>query len=93
MSSRRLNPFVDPTAEKNAPQQDSEESIPLPDIKQVLQKKAMEQLARAEEEEKRDSQVKINRKDKDALAKVCVVVLYVDSSLLLHVENKCLTFI
>ena len=53
----------------------------------------MEQLARAEEEEKRDSQVKINRKDKDALAKVCVVVLYVDSSLLLHEENKCLTFI
>ena len=65
-----LSTLVDPTEEPVAPQQDSEESIPLPDIKQALQKKAMEQLAKAEEEEKKENQVKINRRDKDALAKV-----------------------
>lgn len=70
LSKSGLNSLVDPTAEEVAPQPDSEESIPLPDIKQALQKKAMEQLAKAEEEEKKENQVKINRKDKDALIKV-----------------------
>lgn len=71
MSTCWLNPSLDPTVEQAAPQPDTEESIPLPDIKQVLQKKAMEQLAKVEEEETMENRVKINRKDKNALAKVC----------------------
>ncbi|CAJ1940340.1 unnamed protein product [Cylindrotheca closterium] len=68
----------DPTVEEAVPQPDSEESLPLPDIKQALQKKAMEQMAKAEEEEKQ-TQVKINRKDKKAFAKLLEQDPYADA--------------
>ncbi|KAL3945892.1 MAG: hypothetical protein SGBAC_000043 [Bacillariaceae sp.] len=66
-------------AEQAASQPDTEESIPLPDIKQVLQKKAMEQLAKVEEEETMENRVKINRKDKNALAKLLEQDPYADA--------------
>ena len=55
------------------------EPIPLPDIKQVLQKKAMEQLAKAEEEENEEKRVKIDRRDKKALAKLLEQDPYADA--------------
>lgn len=57
----------------------SGEPIPLPDIKQVLQKKAMEQLAKAEEEENEENKIKINRKDKKALVKLLEQQPYADA--------------
>lgn len=68
--------------EMPAPEVGSGEPIPLPDIKQVLQMKALEESARAEVEENQGKQVKINRRDKDAFARVrslastCYRVLY-----------------
>ena len=55
------------------------EPIPLPDIKQVLQKKAMEQLAKAEEEENEEKRVKIDRRDKKALVKLLEQQPYADA--------------
>jgi hypothetical protein len=56
--------------EMTKPEAKSGEPIPLPDITQVLQKKAIEDSAKAEEEENKEQQVKINRKDKVAFARV-----------------------
>jgi hypothetical protein len=45
-------------------------AIPLPDIKQVLRKKFMEEELSRIEEEQEDKTVKIKRTDRKAMAKV-----------------------
>jgi hypothetical protein len=65
-----LNSLEQNIEESAAPESGDGEPIPLPDIKQVLQKKAMEQMAKAEEEEKEATTVKIKRTDKAAMARV-----------------------
>lgn len=45
-------------------------AIPLPDIKQVLRKKFMEEELTRIEEEKEDETVKIKRTDRKAMARV-----------------------
>jgi hypothetical protein len=45
-------------------------AIPLPDIKQVLRKKQMEEELARMAEEKEEMKVRISRKDKVAFAKV-----------------------
>ena len=48
-------------------------TIPLPDIKEVLRKKELEEeMARIEEDEEA-SKVRINRKDRKALARVSII--------------------
>jgi hypothetical protein len=56
--------------EMTKPEAGSPEPIPLPDIMQVFQKKAIEESVKAEEEENKEQQVKINRRDKEAFARV-----------------------
>jgi hypothetical protein len=50
--------------------QDESGAIPLPDIKQALKKKAMEEELARIEEEKEEEKVRIKRTDKAAFAKV-----------------------
>ena len=50
--------------------QEAEGAIPLPDIKEALKKKEMEEELARMEEEKEASKVKIKRGDSDALLKV-----------------------
>jgi hypothetical protein len=56
--------------EMTKPTAKSGEAIPLPDIKRVLQKKAIEDSTKVEEEENKMQQVRISRKDKAAYARV-----------------------
>ena len=53
-------------------------AIPLPDIKQALKKKAMEEELARIEEEKDEQRVRIKRTDKEAFAKVCNGSCYCD---------------
>jgi hypothetical protein len=45
--------------------------IPLPDIRQALKKKAVEEELKRMEAEKQANRVKIKRSDKEAFRKVC----------------------
>jgi hypothetical protein len=57
--------------EKVAPDMQADSgAIPLPDIKQVLRKKFMEEELSRIEEEQEDQQVKIKRTDRKAMARV-----------------------
>jgi hypothetical protein len=65
--------FIDET-EEAPPQQEDSEAIPLPDIRQALQKKQIEEELALAQEEEEDQRVRIKRTDKEAMAKVSKVV-------------------
>lgn len=50
-------------------------AIPLPDIKEVLRKKEVEEELARIEEEQAETKVKIKRNDKKALAKVTLILM------------------
>jgi hypothetical protein len=54
-----------------APPSGSDGVIPLPDIRQALKKKAVEEELKQMEAEKKAARVKIKRSDKEAFRKVC----------------------
>lgn len=54
-----------------APPSGSDGVIPLPDIRQALKKKAVEEELKRMEAEKKAARVRIKRSDKEAFRKVC----------------------
>lgn len=66
--------LVPPTAAGAAAGGSSDDAIPLPDIRQALKKKAVEEELKRMEAEKEAARVKIKRSDKEAFRKVCHVV-------------------
>jgi hypothetical protein len=63
--------------------EDTGGAIPLPDIKQALKKKEMEEEIARFEEEKEVNKVRIKRTDKEAFRKVRQIILHVE----LHCVN------
>jgi hypothetical protein len=52
-------------------------AIPLPDIKQALRKKEMEEEQARIEEEEEETKVRIKRTDKKAMARVSIIVWFI----------------
>jgi hypothetical protein len=65
-----FNEGVEDDEKVGADMQTESGAIPLPDIKQVLRKKFMEEELSRIEEEQEDQQVKIKRTDRKAMARV-----------------------
>jgi len=61
----------------------SDDPLVLPDIKDMLKKKEIEQEKERLEEEKKQSVKKIKRSDKEAFRKVCLMILRSEMFLLL----------
>ena len=59
-----------PVPDVEPKKQSASEAIPLPDIRQALQSKALEEEKARIEEEKEAARVKIKRSDKEAFTRV-----------------------
>jgi hypothetical protein len=58
-------------SDETVPIDSADNALPLPDIKQALRRKAMEEELARVEEEKESTKVKIKRTDRVAMARVC----------------------